>query len=251
MGIQGADSGVIELFGKRVRRPDIQQKQRIGYVSQEQFFYPWMQCHYLGRFVGRFYPRWDQAWFDHLLNMFDLPPKRKVANLSQGMRVKLALALALAHHPDILILDEPTSGLDPAARREFLELVSRQAHSEERTTFFSSHIVEEVERIANRVGILEEGRLCYEGDVDTLRHTIRKIYFYVDEEPVSREMLDTILAEMKADGCEILADHSEGPEYIVRADPGVWDKWESHFPTESLSLEDIFLALTVDRVYHL
>ncbi len=251
MGIQGADSGVIEFFGQKVRRPGISQKRRIGYVSQEQFFYQWMECGYIGRFVGRFYPTWDEAWFKHLLEIFDLPPKRKIINLSQGMKVKLALALALAHRPDILILDEPTSGLDPAARREFLELVSRQAHSEERTTFFSSHIVEEVERIANRVGILEEGRLCYEGDVDTLRQSVRRIHLQKDGVQLSDDRVVDVLTDLKSDGCDILADHPDRYEFIVQGDARAWDKWDGVFPSESLSLEDIFLALTVDRVYHL
>lgn len=175
MGIIKPDRGRIELLGHRARRIRAKQKQRIGYVSQEQHFYPWMSCRALGRFVSGFYPTWDHEEFARLLGLLDLPPKRRVSHLSGGMRVKLALALALAHRPPILILDEPTSGLDPATRREFLEIISRQARSHNRTTFFSSHLVDEVERVADRVGIIHNGGMRYEGDIRTLQESVREV----------------------------------------------------------------------------
>ena len=175
MGIIKPNGGRIELLGYRGRRIRVKQKQRIGYVSQEQHFYPWMSCRALGRFVSGFYPTWDHGEFDRLLQLLDLPPRRRVSHLSGGMRVKLALALALAHRPPILILDEPTSGLDPVTRREFLEIISRQARTHNRTTFFSSHLIDEVERVADRVGIIHNGRLCYEGEVTTLQESVREV----------------------------------------------------------------------------
>ena len=175
MGIIKPNRGRIELLGYRGRRIGVKQKQRIGYVSQEQHFYPWMSCRTLGRFVSGFYPTWDHEEYDRLLRLLELPPPRRVSHLSGGMRVKLALALALAHRPPILILDEPTSGLDPVTRREFLEIISRQARSHNRTTFFSSHLIDEVERVADRVGIIHNGRLCYEGEVTTLQESVREV----------------------------------------------------------------------------
>src|SRR5258705_11984621 len=152
MGIIKPDAGTLELLGEKTRRTTIRQKQSIGYVSQEQTFYPWMTCRALGRFVGGLYPTWDSREFERLLRVLDLPPDRKASQLSGGMRVKLALALALAPRPALLILDEPTSGLDPLARREFLEIIQRQSRDHRRTTFFSSHLIDEVERVADRVG---------------------------------------------------------------------------------------------------
>jgi ABC-2 type transport system ATP-binding protein len=177
MGVIRPDAGWIEMLDFKGKRIGIKQKRRIGYVSQEQHFYPWMTCRVLGNFVSGFYPTWDHAEFDRLLSVLDVPAGRRVSHLSGGMRVKLALALALAHHPPILILDEPTSGLDPVARREFLEIVKRQARKHQRTTFFSSHLVDEVERVADRVGIVHRGRLEYEGSVDSLRDSVRKVVY--------------------------------------------------------------------------
>ena len=177
MGIIKPNRGKIELLGTKTRRATIRQKRLIGYVSQDQHFYPWMSCQRLGSFVSGFYPNWDMGEYQRLLAALDLPPKRKFSQLSGGMRVKLALALALAHRPKLLILDEPTSSLDPVARREFLEIIDNQAKHHGRTTFFSSHRIDEVERVADTIGIINRGKLRYEGDVRTLTESIREVRY--------------------------------------------------------------------------
>ena len=175
MGILKPDGGEIELLGERTGRTSISQKQRIGYVSQYQHFYPWMTCMALSRFTGGFYPNWDADEFSRLLRIFDLPPQRKFGQLSGGMKMKLALSLALAHRPPLLILDEPTAGLDPVAQREFLDIISAQARDHNRTTFFSTHRIEEVDRIADRVGIIDEGLMRFEGNLDTLKNSVKRV----------------------------------------------------------------------------
>lgn len=249
MGIQKADRGRLSWFGEFRQRPGVVEKQQIGYVSQEQFFYPWMTCRYLGRFVSRFYPSWDMTYYSQLLDTFSLPAKRKVVNLSQGMRVKLALALALAHRPKILILDEPTAGLDPAARREFLDIASYQADHEGRTTLFSSHIVEEVERISDRVGILREGRLCYQGSLTRLGDLVRQIQLPEPFAPQAPNRLEALQREARLRGFEVLQKDVKHGSLVMRAEPRAWHSWQrDHQTVESrLSLEDIFLGLTVER----
>jgi len=233
MGIIAPDAGTIELLGQAARRTTLKQKQRIGYVSQEQTFYPWMTCRRLGAFVGGFYPTWDKAEFDRLLRVLELPPERKVSQLSGGMRAKLALALALAPRPALLILDEPTAGLDPVARREFLEIITAQARNHGRTTLFSSHLIDEVERAAERVGIIHQGRMRYEGGIAELCEQVRAVRL--------SETAELTVPE----GFELWRDETrDGARTIVLRAPGAaWDA--TQFPdaeVRRLSLEDAFIA---------
>ena len=244
MGIIKPEEGTIELLGQRTRRTTVRQKQSIGYVSQEQTFYPWMTCRELGRFVGGFYPSWDAEEFDRLLSVLELPPERKASQLSGGMRVKLALALALAPRPALLILDEPTSGLDPVARREFLEIIQRQSRDHGRTTFFSSHLVGEVERVADRVGIIHNGRMRYEGDLATLRETIRHVTWPVL--PTSGPEEPAKATSTVPDGFAWLRDEIRDGRRsgILSAPPSLWPAIEpTGAQVQALTLEDIFIAL--------
>src|SRR5262245_10053682 len=175
MGIIAAEGGTISLLGETTRRTSVTQKRRIGYVSQEQHFYPWMTGEALGKFVGSFYPTWDKDEFARLLRVLEVPHDRRVSQLSGGMRAKLALALTLASRPALLILDEPTAGLDPVARREFMQLIVAQARQHRRTTIFSSHLIDEVERCADRVGIIHQGQMRFEGGLDELRQRVRRV----------------------------------------------------------------------------
>ncbi len=176
MGIIAPEAGTIRLVGETTKRASVAQRRRIGYVSQEQNFYPWMTCKALGKFVGSFYPTWDAGEFRRLLDVFSIPQDRKVSGLSGGMKAKLALALAVAPRPDLLILDEPTAGLDPVARSEFMEIIVAQSRQHQRTTFFSSHLIDEVERCADRIGIIHSGKMMFEGELSGLRDQVRCVF---------------------------------------------------------------------------
>ena len=279
MGIIKPDSGAIELLGQCTRRTTIPQKQSIGYVSQEQTFYPWMTCRGLGRFVGGLYPTWDAGEFERLLSVLELPPDRKASQLSGGMRVKLALALALAPRPALLILDEPTSGLDPVARREFLEIIQRQARDHRRTTFFSSHLIDEVERVADRVGIIHRGRMRYEGDLAALRASVRQVRLPLrppsadtpslevstprvepdsgsptpDAPPILPEAVPSLPPALPAAatfappaGFEVLRDETRDGHrtLVLRAPAQAWESFHcADAEVSSLGLEDIFIAM--------
>jgi ABC-2 type transport system ATP-binding protein len=227
MGIIAADNGIIELFGRRLKRPGNVEKLDIGYVSQDQHFYAWMTAVQLGEFVGAFYPRWDQSHFLHLLDRLDVPPDRKTAALSGGMQVKLALALALAHRPPLLILDEPTSGLDPLTRRDFLDLIRHQAREEGRTVFFSSHLIDDLEDTATKVGVLRKGHLLYQGAPADLCREIRAMTLADGQElPV---------------GFDVLSRDKE--RVVVRAPVATWASSELDRTASALSLEEAFVAL--------
>lgn len=234
MGIIAAEAGTIALHGEIERRTTVQQKRRIGYVSQEQTFYAWMNATQLGRFVGAFYPTWDAAEFTHLLGVLEVPPERRVSQLSGGMKAKLALALALASRPALLILDEPTAGLDPVARREFMQIIVAQARQHQRTTFFSSHLIDEVERCADRIGIIHQGRMRYEGALTDLRAQVRIVRLPGDA-----------AWEIPA-GFEVWRDERAGPArtIVLRAGSGAWTAVTppAGGVIAPLSLEEIFIA---------
>jgi ABC-2 type transport system ATP-binding protein len=230
MGIIRPDDGLVELFGQRVKRVTPLLKRRIGYVSQEPTFYTWMTAEHLGRFVSSFYPTWDHQEFIRLLEVLDVPKDRRAAELSGGTRSKLGLALALAPRPELLLLDEPTAGLDPVARAEFNDQLVSLQRERGTTVFFSSHLVGEVEQLAQRVGIVQAGKTRFEGDVAALRACVRRII-----NPQSHSL----------EGFE----HLRGD--IYRADASLWDRtaWLEGAEMQLLSLEDIFLAFArTDRV---
>jgi ABC-2 type transport system ATP-binding protein len=224
MGIVGLDGGTIELHGHPMKRVSVATKRGIGYVSQEQNFYPWMTPAQLGRFVAAFYPTWDHDEYARLLRVLDVPPDRRSGILSGGTRTKLGLALALAPRPPLLLLDEPTSGLDPVARREFNDLVARMAAERGTTVFLSSHLVDEVEGIATRVGIVQAGRTSIEGRVDELRERVRRVRSAAPLEPLPG------FARVRAD--------------VWQADATSWSTavWPDGTSVEALPLEEIFLA---------
>ncbi|MEO3947185.1 ABC transporter ATP-binding protein [Gorillibacterium sp. CAU 1737] len=153
------DSGSIRIFGEDYANNPIGIRDRIGYVSEDSPFYEDMTAAWTGRFVGKFYSRFDSRQFAGWLDRFQVDPGKKVKELSRGMKVKLSLALALSHHPELLILDEPTSGLDPVVRSELLEVFLELLQDENCTIFFSSHISSDMEKIADYLTLIDNGRI--------------------------------------------------------------------------------------------
>jgi ABC-2 type transport system ATP-binding protein len=277
-GVLHADSGTVEVLGQRVRRVPVELKRRIGSVSQEQNFYPWMTGRELGRFVAGFYPTWDAAEFMHLAKLLDVPLEKRAMELSGGTRTKLGLAIALSPRPDLLLLDEPTTGLDPVARREFNDLVSAIVKERGCTAFLSSHLVDEVQQVAHRVGIIHAGKMRIEGQVPWLLQSVRRLRHVPP--PLVAAPIEAELSPPLAPALEPLAAPSTGtpveghgaplpveaaapappavaapapfppPGFerirgdVFRAAPALWET--STFPPgtviESLSLEDVFLA---------
>lgn len=224
MGLLRPDSGDIAVLGRPVKRMPTALKQRIGYVCQEPNFYAWMTADQLGAFVGSFYKTWDAPEFQRLLRMLDVPRDRRASEMSGGTRTKLGLALALAPRPELLLLDEPTAGLDPVARREFNDQLQVLQREQGTTVMFSSHLVGEVEQLAQRVGIVQSGACRFEGEVGALRQRVRRI------------VADAAI--LPGEGFTQLRGD------IWQAEPALWEQngWPPGVAVELLSLEDIFLA---------
>ena len=168
LGLLEPDEGILRLSGEDLRAHGPRLRARIGFVQESPTLPGQLRVPELGRFVAPFYPTWDDAEFRRLIEGFSLPLKTPFAKLSQGNRMKAALSLALAHHPDLLLLDEPTSGLDPLARREFLDLLLDVVQEEHRAVLFSTHITSDLDRIADHVALLKSGRLVLSGAKDDL-----------------------------------------------------------------------------------
>jgi len=159
LGLTSPTSGRATVLGKDVAREARSIRAEAGYVPERHYIYAWMTVGEVIRFTRALYATWNDALCDRLLNRYDLDTGKKVKHLSHGMVTKLALLLALAHEPRILILDEPTSGLDPLIREEFNESILERMKEDGRTVLFSSHILSDVDKVADTIGILSQGRL--------------------------------------------------------------------------------------------
>jgi ABC-2 type transport system ATP-binding protein len=174
LGLIVPDAGRVETLGLDPSRRGLDVRRRVGYVPEQVSLYDWMTVAEIGWFAAGFHPEPGsgpgayQGRYRGVVEGFGLPLDRKVRHLSKGMKAKVALALALASAPELLILDEPTSGLDPLVRREFLESMVDLAGTG-RTVLLSSHQVAEVERVASHVALLHEGRLLLAEPLDDLR----------------------------------------------------------------------------------
>lgn len=178
LGLIRPTSGRLRVLGLDPTRDGLGVRRCVGYVPEQPVFYDWMTVEEIGWFASGFHPEDRdrghryQARYRELAAGFELVPGRKIKQLSKGMRAKVALSLALASDPRLLILDEPTSGLDIQVRREFLEsMVDRAA--EGRTVLLSSHQIAEVERVASHVSLIHQGRLVLNASLEELRQEVR------------------------------------------------------------------------------
>ncbi|MGH9663660.1 MAG: ABC transporter ATP-binding protein [Bryobacteraceae bacterium] len=195
MGMLKADGGSAFLFGLPVdnSRIAVETRRRIGFITEDKELYPYMTVEQMIRFTRPFFPKWRRDLERRYLEMFDLPLKRKIPDLSKGMRSKLMLLLAISRGAELLILDEPTDGLDPVAVEEMLrELVSLSA-AEGTTILFSSHQLAEVDQIADHIAIVDRGRVVVAGLLDDLKERYARLYIVLERElPVPVDWLDGV-----------------------------------------------------------
>lgn len=167
MGIQ--DAGSLHLLGLDLTEHEVAIKRRVAYVSPELEYSAWGSVDRVIRFVKGFYPEsWDDDHCLQLLERFGLDVKEKVASLSSGSRMKLALILVLARRPEVLVLDEPTTGLDTIAKQELYSQLLTLVGDEQHSVLLSSHSLQDMERFADRLGIIHEGKLIHEGPTDAI-----------------------------------------------------------------------------------
>ena len=175
LGMLKVQTGSVRMFGLDPVENPVGVLGRIGYLSEDRDLPNWMRIYELMRYTQAFYPNWDPKYAEELREAFDLDPKAKVKSLSRGQRARAGLLVALAHRPDLLMLDEPSSGLDPIVRRDILGAIIRTIADEGRTVFFSSHLLDEVERVADRVAIIHQGRILLTASMDEIKETHRRM----------------------------------------------------------------------------
>ncbi|MCK5843806.1 MAG: ABC transporter ATP-binding protein, partial [Victivallales bacterium] len=176
-------SGKVRVFDLDPAKFALEIKQRCGYVPEKHHIYAWMKVRQVLDMTAGIYKNWDDAEQLRLVDLLRLPENSKVKSLSRGELAKLAMIIALAHKPDLLLLDEPTSGLDPLIRGELLDAIGRITESGETTLFFSTHILSDVEMVAKRVVILDEGKVKIDDDLENLKSRFSKVSFLFNEPP--------------------------------------------------------------------
>ena len=240
LGLEPATRGRTALLGQDSTRLSAQTHGRIGYVAEGHHLIQNYKVKRLIDLCKSLSLHWDDGSFNHLIETFRLPLDRRVKALSAGMRAQLNLALAIAVEPELLILDDPTLGLDTVARRQFLELAIDLIQKQNRTILFSSHILSDVERIADRVGILLAGKLVVDCELDELKGRVRKLQVIFPQRPPE----DLYLTE-------IINRHDRGREMVLTV--ANWNRRKQKildtFGPEScaelpMSLEDIFIECT-------
>ncbi len=240
MGLLRFDSGSAEVFGMPIIDADnsVEIRRRIGFVTEDKELYPYMTVEQLIAFTRPFFPKWRHDLERRYVQMFELPPKRKIPDLSKGMRSKLMLLLAIARGAELLILDEPTDGLDPAATEDVLRELVAIAASSGTTMFFSSHQLSEVELIADHIGIVDQGKMVVSGSLDDMKAQYQRLQMvFPDPMMLPKQWVDGV-ESMRQEGrmVSILASHNaDAIVDQVQAIPGIVVE---RFP---VTLKEIFL----------
>jgi ABC-type multidrug transport system ATPase subunit len=232
LGFRAPNGGNARILGYDIMRNRVQINARVGYVSETNTLYLNMTIPQLCAFFRATARRWDQTVVDRSLRLFGLPQNARVRRLSKGMRTQLALSLALGSDPDVLILDEPTTGLDPIARRAFLDVLMADAAAAGKTIFFSSHVLTDVETVADSVGILRAGKLMVSSEIDALKQQHALVRLSYGEPPSN----DVLMAIQRAPG--VVRVEREGRSVRVRVHGDV--------PTTVNALQAIAVPATVD-----
>src|SRR5690349_7296310 len=173
LGLLRAESGSVRVFGLDPVTDPVAVLSRIGYLSEKNDIPGWMRVDELIRYSRAFYPAWDDVYAEELRQTFALDPAAKIRNLSKGQKARAGLLIALAHRPELLVLDEPSSGLDPIVRRDILGAIIRTVADEGRTVLFSSHLLEEVEQVADYVTMINKGQIVLSAPLSQIREAHR------------------------------------------------------------------------------
>jgi len=243
LGMEDPTRGQTRVFGEDSRQLSPETRARIGYLPEGHHVYGWMTVKECGQFQASFFPKWNQDIFEAVITHFRLRPKIKAGHLSRGQRAGLCLAMTLAPEPELLVLDDPALGLDPVARRSLLQsmlYVTRQPH---RTILFSSHLLSDVERVADRIAVLDGGVLRADCTVELFRESLRHYVLKFAGTPPPAPEMPGLLESFRTDRELALTFANATPETEAQL-AGL--RAESVEPVE-MTLEDAFVSYVGER----
>jgi ABC-2 type transport system ATP-binding protein len=235
LGQYRAEAGSVRVFGKDPVADPVGVLSRLGYLSDDVDLPGWMRIDQMLRYTAAFYPGWDHDFARKLCADFGLDPGMRIDSLSRGMKVRAGLVSVIAYRPDLLILDEPSAGLDPLARRDILQAIIEAASGDGRTVLFSSHLLDEVERVADRVALMDRGRVLFDGPLEEVRGRHRRLTLrfaqplenppalsgVVSWEGGGREWVAVVQGELdRPIGAEVLEDEAVGLTDVLAAHAG-------------------------------
>ena len=239
LGFSPATAGRSALFGSDSFSLSADAKSRIGFVpQQDELLQALTGAQQLG-LSAALQSHWNTGLIDRLVRDWSIPVRQPVMELSAGERQKLATLLAIGHEPDLLVLDEPASSLDPLARRQFLQELLALASSPTRTVLFSTHIVADLERVANQIWILRDGALAWQGSLDSLKESVVRVNIHARDPVPERLDIPNILSVRRAGTrATVVVEH-----WNPSLEAELPRRLNAEIAVESLSLEDIFVEL--------
>lgn len=247
MNLLRADSGELQVMGHSPQQLPLKLRQKIGYSSDSLPLIPWLKVGQLLQENGAFYPDWDVDYVKLWLKRLELNVDKRVFSLSRGEKQKLAFLMAIGHRPRLLILDEPAGGLDPVVRQQFLESLIELLNETGTTIVLSSHQLQELERIAEHIGIVEQGQMVLETELETLRSQVRRVVLMGDSQLRVEAQQQELLDKLERPGYVELVYRNwreEQAEQLMQQHP------QSSLQVQALSLEDIFVLLQKKELNH-
>ncbi len=240
LGLLKPDAGQVRVLGLDPQKNPLEIRRRVGYVAEDQTMFGWMRVGQLLSFIAPFYPTWDAAWAKQLSDRFELPLKTRVKHLSKGQGVRVALLLALAHRPELVILDDPTLGLDPIMRKEFLRDLVTYLQGERVSVFFSSHLLYEIEPVADSVVILDHGRVLRQAETEQLRANVKRLVAPAELEQVLRGLPGILDFSRRGRQVAVVVEDIESARSALAASDAAVQEID-------LNLDEIFEAYVIGR----
>jgi len=240
-GMGKNDAGQIRVLGLDHRADEVELKRRAAYVSPDLNFQVWGKVGRAIRFVRGFYPEWDDAYCAALMKSFHLSDGDKIATLSFGAKTKLSLLLALSRRPQVLILDEPTTGLDAVSKQEVFGELLKAVEDGERTVLISSHGLSDIERFADHIGMIKNGKLLLEGRTDEIVDRFRLAEFFTGNGTEFQNHDGLIILKRNENRWHALIDQQSGVQDWLQT------RGAKEISLTRVTLEDLFVALAKDE----